>query len=139
MNQAVGQPPLSAVVRRSCLRVSAALCVLALIAGLCVLYGLFVEPHWVRVKTVNLKKDHTIRLIHISDIHYKGDRRYFEKVIGIVNATPADLVCVTGDLVEEREFLQDCVTLLSRVNKPVYGVPGNHDVWAGLTPGEGEA
>lgn len=68
-----------------------------------------------------------MRLIHISDIHHEGDRRYLERVVDRINAIGADLVCLTGDLVEDAAYLPECLEILSGIRGPVFGVPGNHD------------
>ena len=114
----------------SCRRVAIALVAIGAVAGLCLLYARFVEPTWLSVKTISLSNPPVVTLIHISDIHYKGDRKYLSKVVKIINTTKADFVCFTGDLVEEKEYLSECMTILSAINKPLYGVPGNHDDWA---------
>lgn len=62
----------------------------AVVTGLCVLYGRFVEPTWLTVKVVSLTDAPTITLIHISDIHYKGDRDYLCKVVDSISAMEAD-------------------------------------------------
>jgi predicted MPP superfamily phosphohydrolase len=114
----------------SCRRIAIALAWIGAVAALCLLYARFVEPTWLSVKTIALSNTPAVTLIHISDIHYKGDRKYLTRVVEIINATEADFVCFTGDLVEEKEYLSECMTLLSGINKPLYGVLGNHDQWA---------
>ena len=93
-------------------------------------YAVFVEPHWLRVRQVALADSPTLRIVHITDLHYKGDEAYLRKVIRRVNATQADAVCFTGDLVEDAEYLDATLAALASVNKPLYGVPGNHDYWS---------
>src|SRR5215469_9892808 len=40
------------------------------------------EPNWVKVRTVKLTAEKpTHRIVHITDIHHKGDRQYLESVI----------------------------------------------------------
>ncbi len=109
-----------------------ALALVGVVVGLCVGYAVFVEPRWVKVRTVRLSSSPTARVIHLSDIHYKGDRAYLKRIVRIVNSLPADLVCFTGDLVEDGAHLDESLEILARVNKPMFGVPGNHDQWARL-------
>jgi len=123
-------PSFTTLLRRSFLRVVVALVSLCAAAGLCILYARYVEPTWISVKTVTLSDSPTITLIHISDTHYKGNRDYLTEVVDIINTTEADFVCFTGDLVEEKEHLSECIAILSKINKPLYGIPGNHDEWA---------
>ena len=61
---------------RSARRVAMSLLCLGILAGLCVVYARFIEPHWVSIKTVSLSDKPSITLIHISDIHHKGGRRF---------------------------------------------------------------
>ena len=118
------------IVKRSLLRVARAIGAIAVLGALCLAYARFVEPTWLCVRDVKLAPAPTVRVIHISDIHYKGNTRYLEKVVARINGLDADLVCFTGDLVEDAAFLDGALRVLSRVNKPIYGVPGNHDKWA---------
>jgi len=115
---------------RSFVRVTVMLLVICLIGLLCFLYGRFIEPTWVCVKTISLSDNPTITLIHISDTHHKGDKEYLKRVVKIINRTEADFICFTGDLVEDKEYLEDCLEILCSVNKPLYGIYGNHDEWA---------
>jgi len=69
------------------------------------------------------------RIIHFSDLHYKGDLDYGQKIIALINDKKPDLVFFTGDLVERknREYLKEALSLIRTIEAPVYGVPGNHD------------
>ena len=119
-----------AQVRRACARVSKAVLGLTLLVVLCVAYSFLIEPRWLVVRHVVLKLPASVRVIHITDIHYKGDRDYLNKVVDRINGIPAGLVCFTGDLVEDRHFLRECLDILERINKPMVGIAGNHDFWA---------
>lgn len=90
-----------------------------------------VEPNWIKVRTVRLaqgKPSH--RIVHFTDVHHKGDRKFFEAAVQKINAQSPDLVCFTGDLIEEAEHLAESLELLQQIKAPLYGVPGNHDYWA---------
>lgn len=93
----------------------------------CVLYAVFVEPTWLAVREIKLSESPRLRVVHISDIHFKGDTAYLQKVVAAINATEADLVCFTGDIVEEPEYLDEALAILAETNKPLFGIPGNHD------------
>jgi predicted MPP superfamily phosphohydrolase len=116
--------------KRSLFRVLKTVGMITALVTLCIAYARFVEPTWLRVRHVKLSPDPTVRIIHISDIHFKGDARYLKRVVTTINRLDADLVCFTGDLVESAAFLDGALRCVSRVNKPIYGVPGNHDQWA---------
>lgn len=118
------------IVKRSLLRVFKTVGAIAVLVALCVAYARVVEPTWLHVRHVKLSPSPTVRVIHVSDIHFKGDTAYLEKVVATINGLDADLVCFTGDLIEDAAFLDEALLILSKVNKPLYGIPGNHDRWA---------
>ena len=92
----------------------------------------WIEPHWVKVRSIKLtdeKPSH--RLIHITDIHHKGDRKYLESIVRKINAFSPDAVCFTGDLIEEKKFVAEALQILEGIKSPLYGVPGNHYYWSG--------
>ncbi len=91
----------------------------------------WMEPQWVKVRTINLangKPSH--RIVHVTDIHHKGDRAYLERVVRKINALSAEAVCFTGDLIETKPFLSEALQILEGIKAPLYGVPGNHDYWS---------
>ncbi len=91
----------------------------------------FIEPNWIKVRKLNLAKDKpTHRVVHFTDLHHKGDRQFLQSAINKINAQSPDLVCFTGDLIEEAEFLPEALELFQQIKAPLYGVPGNHDYWA---------
>jgi predicted MPP superfamily phosphohydrolase len=93
--------------------------------------ALAVEPQWLSVKTVRVgTATPTHRLVHISDLHYKGDEGYLREIVEQVNAQKPDFVCFTGDLVEQASFLSGALAGLRGIHAPLYGVPGNHDFMA---------
>lgn len=119
-----------AIVKRSFARVLRAAGATALVLALIAAYARFIEPTWLCVRHIKLSDTPTIRILHVSDIHFKGDAQYLEKVVATINRIDADMVCFTGDLIEDAAFLKEALHLLAKVNKPMYGVPGNHDQWA---------
>lgn len=72
------------------------------------------------------------RFVHFSDFHYKGDRDYAAEVIRSINALRPDFVCFTGDLVEEARFGAEALQFIRQIEAPVYGTPGNHDLFSGV-------
>jgi len=90
----------------------------------------WIEPQWVKVRSIKLAKGRPAhRIVHITDIHHKGDRPYLESVVRKVNALSPDAVCFTGDLIEERHFAPEALQILEGIKSPLFGVPGNHDYW----------
>ena len=115
---------------RSLYRVSITIGIILTLLGLCIAYSFYIEPHWLSIKHVKLSSSPTIRVIHITDIHFKGNRQDLIRVVETINGINADLVCFTGDMIEEASYLSEALEILSKINKPMYGVPGNHDKWA---------
>jgi len=89
------------------------------------------EPTWLRTTHVRIGADKPAhRIIHFSDIHHKGDKAYLKAVVERINSLSPDFVCFTGDIIEDKEYLDEALDLLSTVKAPMYGVPGNHDYWS---------
>jgi predicted MPP superfamily phosphohydrolase len=91
----------------------------------------WLEPKWLKIRHLRLG-DHkpTHRVVHITDVHYVGDRAYLAEVVRTINAQSPDFVCFTGDLLEQALQLPEALELLAGVKSPLYGVPGNHDYWS---------
>jgi len=99
----------------------------------CLIDGCLIEPEWIIVQKIELSQNPTSRIVHISDIHYKGDRHYLEKIIRNINQLSPDFVCLTGDITEDKLYLKETLEILSQIHYPVFGVPGNHDYWSGAS------
>lgn len=90
-----------------------------------------IEPNWIKVRKLNLAKGRpTHRIVHFTDLHHKGDRKFLQSAINKINAQSPDLVCFTGDIIEDTKFLPEALELFQQIKSPLYGVPGNHDYWA---------
>lgn len=72
-----------------------------------------------------------LRIAHLTDLHMSGriTRRYFERVVDETNALNADLVAITGDIVECEPCIDWIPETLGRLraDSGVYYVLGNHD------------
>ena len=102
-------------------------------AGATALAGLHVRrgTRAVRVNTIRLgTEDPTCRIVQISDMHHKGNVAYAERIVSMVNELRPNLVCFTGDLIEETHYLGEALELLGRIQAPLFGVPGNHEYWS---------
>jgi predicted MPP superfamily phosphohydrolase len=96
-----------------------------------VAYAKWIEPTWLKVTRPRLAgSPGPHRLVQFSDIHYKGDRDYLTEVVKTVNSLQPDFTCFTGDLIEHGNFLPDVLEILSGIESPMFGVPGNHDYWS---------
>ncbi len=96
-------------------------------------HAAWVEPNWIKLRTVRLAKEKPAhRIVHFTDVHHKGDRKFLAAAVRKINAQSPDLVCFTGDLIEDAEHLAESLELMQQIKAPLYGVPGNHDYWAGV-------
>jgi len=93
----------------------------------------WIEPNWIRTRRIRLGPGPARkRLVHFTDIHYKGERAGLESVVRKINALSPDLVCFTGDLIEEEKHLAEALEILGGIKSPLYGIPGNHDYWSNV-------
>lgn len=99
----------------------------------CIVDAIFIEPRWIKVTRLSLGEHPSLRVVHISDIHYKGDRAYLMRIVALVNQLSPDAVCFTGDLVEETQYLDEALNILGEISVSLYGVPGNHEYWSGAS------
>jgi predicted MPP superfamily phosphohydrolase len=71
-------------------------------------------------------------IAHVSDLHICGriGIEYFQEVVRQTNALGADLIAITGDIVDRRECLAWLSSTLGQLRAPlgVYFVLGNHDL-----------
>ena len=102
------------------------------------LYGITKGKYNYKVRKVSLKFDnlpkafHGFKLVHISDIHSGSfdNKTDVQRGIAMINAQDADLICFTGDLVnnDSREiepFIADFKSLKSKYG--MFSSLGNHD------------
>lgn len=71
---------------------------------------------------------HDYQILHLSDLHLGGLSSGGDQVLAVA-ALRADLVVVTGDLIESRRYTEACAHLLGSLRAPdgVVCVLGNHD------------
>ncbi|HTL29072.1 MAG TPA: metallophosphoesterase [Tepidisphaeraceae bacterium] len=99
-------------------------------------YATRVEPFWLQSHDVEIpiaslpSAFDGLRILHVSDLHAGPivPFGYLQRAIETVNATEADVVMVTGDLVTHAlEWVGPTCALLGTINKPTYVSLGNHD------------
>ena len=93
---------------------------------------LLVHVHDKQLLVPNLPKElNGLRIAHLSDLHMSGRlaAEYYEVVVASVNAWQPDLVAITGDIVEQAEWIERAGEILGRLRAAsgVYFVLGNHD------------
>ena len=96
-----------------------------------------IELEVVDVEIKNLKDRY--KIIQLSDIHIGGliDKHFIKDLVSKVNILGADLVVITGDLVDTKlEFAKDALDELKNL-KSIYGtyfIVGNHEYFHGVSP-----
>jgi uncharacterized protein len=111
--------------------------VVAAVAGL-ILWGLAIEPERLEVSRLALplprlpEELRDLRIGHISDTHLRGrprSRRLAERACAALMAERPDLICISGDLANHAEHMQEGVEILPLLSAPlgVFMVLGNHD------------
>ena len=106
---------------------------LVLLAGvLCVLYGIFVERTWFRLRRYRLDilpagASAPVRVLHLSDLHFTRSDEH--KARFLASLPPADVTVVTGDLLGEAEAVSVAVEALQPTRGGVasYFVLGSND------------
>ena len=94
----------------------------------------WMEPTWLKVRRLRVGNGKpTHRFVHFTDLHHKGDRKYLQTVVNVINSLAPDFVCFTGDIVEEQKFLPEALEAMSGIKFPMFGVPGNHDYWSKIS------
>jgi uncharacterized protein len=100
-------------------------------AGVMAANSFWWEPDWIRIKTVRLTEGvPRHRLVHFTDLHFKGNITDLEKVVEKIDSLSPDFACFTGDLIEEAHYAGRALETLRTIKCPLYGVPGNHDHWS---------
>jgi predicted MPP superfamily phosphohydrolase len=73
-----------------------------------------------------------LSIVQLSDLHFATcyDRRYFERIVEACRGWTADLVVVTGDLIEHDETIAWIEPVLGRLDARLgkFAILGNHDV-----------
>ncbi len=119
---------------------------LAVSSSLLVGYGLGIEPFWPEVTRLTLTLPHLPRqmdgltLLQISDIHagHLIKAADIRRIVALCNAQNADLIVITGDMLQDHRGADDCARELSALWAPlgVYAIMGNHERY--LPPALGE-
>lgn len=115
--------------------------VLAMIATVCVGYGVLVERRWYRLRYVRLAGGLSrnpgaapplpLRILHLSDLHVQPDDAKLARFLQAVARHDYDLVVLTGDLLGSFEVEAHCLELLAPVLAKAPGVLvlGSNDVF----------
>lgn len=110
--------------------------VIVTLAALITVYALWnaqsFKVNQVDIPVAGLKEE--VKIIHISDVHIDGFRGkgYLEKIVKAANRQKADLVLITGDIIDSSIGLsEEKFSPLKKLEAPVYFSTGNHESYAG--------
>ncbi|MFS1514261.1 metallophosphoesterase [Chengkuizengella sp. SCS-71B] len=101
-------------------------------------YSYFGERKWLQTTQIKLSSKRIplqfsgLKIVHFSDLHlgFHMDDQYFDDLIKQVNAHQPDIICFTGDLVDEdASNLSTYILKLQQFEAPYgkFAVLGNHD------------
>lgn len=92
----------------------------------------FVEHRQLAIPGLQQELD-GLKVVHISDIHMAGrlQRAYYEQLVDVVNNQQADVIAITGDIVEKTACWPWLETTLApmRARLGRYFILGNHDLF----------
>ncbi len=114
-----------------------------IIIALIVAYSYFIEPklmtnHEYKITNENITNNFRgFKIIHISDIHYGRvfDQKQMQKLVDSVNEQKADIVVLTGDLIDKDtkmtiKLSEEISKYLNKIDATAgkYAISGNHDL-----------
>jgi len=107
---------------------------LAAVGIICLVWGFFIEPYWIEVKTVQIPtsklKHAVVRVVQISDLHCDGKAGNEEKVVRLVNAMKPDVIVFTGDTANNQQGLKQFKNTMGRLEAGLakVAIRGNYDI-----------
>ena len=100
------------------------------------IYGVFIEPHVMKVRHVKIAQKQNLKIAHFTDTHFAWhttSRRFKKFARNIANEQP-DLIIFSGDLFDKVAWAKnrdwtDLLTILSELKAPLgkFAILGNHD------------
>ncbi|MBI1388575.1 MAG: hypothetical protein GC154_09030 [bacterium] len=96
-------------------------------------YAWFIEPNRFVLRRIPLEMNgpfqRTLRVLHLSDFHFFEGRTARRDYLWKLAEEPADLVFITGDMIDDDSGIELCVEALKPFQPAlgVYAVLGNHD------------
>lgn len=108
---------------------------LAIIGIICFLYGYFIEPYRIEVRTIEIKtkklRETSFKIVHISDMHCDRKMRNEKTVVELVNAINPDVIAFTGDTINTPAALAAFKNTMRSLKADLgkFAVLGNFDVW----------
>jgi predicted MPP superfamily phosphohydrolase len=108
--------------------------IISLIAGL-LLYGRFVEPDMVQIRTIDIETDFINKalkgrkIVHLSDLHLSKFGKAERKILNTIDQINPDLIFLTGDYIKWKGDIKPALNFLSRLKAKhgVFAVMGDYD------------
>ena len=109
--------------------------ILIIVAVFVFIYAYHIEPNRLRLSEVTIGVDglskelNGLTILHLSDLHLTKIGKREEKLLQIVNGINADILVITGDFVNSRAILNECIQMIGRFKARYgkFGVWGNED------------
>lgn len=111
------------------------------LAGAGVIYSTLIERNLLIKKRFNINTKNSgekLRIVHFTDVHIGKffNINKLENLVKKINESDADLVLLTGDLIDKIKYYKDdgkIDIILSKINAKIgkYAVYGNHDSYPG--------
>lgn len=104
------------------------------VAGL--LYASLVERNWFALRRHRVPVlppgSRPVRILHISDLHFRPKQRRKKRFLGRCAATAPDIVVCTGDFLDEEDGIDTAVAAVSQIRpaSAALFVLGSHDYYA---------
>lgn len=98
-------------------------------------YGIFVEPNWLHVHTVEVEIEglppelEGFTILHLSDLHQRRFGANQNRLLKAIEGQEYHMVALTGDILSHPRppDIGPTEELLAGLKGPVFFVPGNHD------------
>lgn len=100
------------------------------------MYGIFVEPHLMKVRRVKITAQQGLKIAHFTDTHFTWHTTYrrFKKFAKHMTLEKPDIIVFSGDLFDKVAWAKEknwekLLTQLSALDAPLgkFAVVGNHD------------
>lgn len=136
MNKVVTKTNTPTISRRKFLKISGAAVIASMVSV--PLYSFFFERFWLDINKIQLSFPQLppsfsgMKIVHFSDLHLGAffDVDHLQKIVNHINSLKPDLICFTGDLVEDgTEILDKSIPILQQLHAPLgkIAIFGNHD------------
>lgn len=99
------------------------------------IYSFYIEPNRVEISKITIRIKglsdalNGFSIIHLSDLHLTNIGKKENKLLEVVNGLNADILVITGDFVNRRDAIDDCIQLINKFKTKYgkWGAWGNYD------------